>query len=272
MDAESPPEYLNPLQRFGFEVREVRKGRNITQSHLAAGTGYSVGYVSKVEAGKVMPSKKFARGCDHVFGTNGLFERLHPDEKGDHPSWFEPYANLEREAAAILDYSSTLIMGILQTPEYARAVISAAHPREDACEIETKVDARMGRRSVMERKRPPLLWEILHEACLRTAVGGPKVMSDQLAHILNVAESPHVTVQVLTFNSGAPPSHLPFSLLEREDGSLMLYSETQYRGHVADSEAAISEAQATFDRLRAVALSPNDSLTLIRKAMEECGA
>ncbi|MBV9025712.1 MAG: helix-turn-helix transcriptional regulator [Streptomycetaceae bacterium] len=269
MDTESPSEHLNPLQRFGFEVRQVRQGRKITQTQLAKGTGYTVSYVSKVEAGKVAPSEKFARGCDHVFGTHGLFERLHPNADGDHPSWFEPYVDLERKAEAILDYSSTLFMGMLQTPEYASAVIRAVNPRKESFEIETMVDSRMGRRRVMERKKPPLLWVVLHEACLRTVVGGPQVMCEQLYHIVRAAESPHLTAQVLTFNAGAPPAHLPFTLLERADGSVVLYSETQYRGHVADSEAAVSEAQATFDRLRAVALSPDDSLAIIKKIMEE---
>jgi transcriptional regulator with XRE-family HTH domain len=269
MDAEGSPDYLNPLQRFGFEVRQVRRGRKISQTALAMAVGYSVAYVSKVEAGKITPSMKFTRGCDHVFGTNGLFERLHPNGMGDHPSWFEPYVDLERQATAILDYSSTLLMGILQTPEYAAAVIRAFHPRDELSDVEAKVEARLGRRRVMERKDPPLLWVILHEACLRTEVGGRKAMHEQLNYLLHVANSPHVTIQVLTFTAGAPPSHLPFTLLEQPDGSVALYSETQYRGHVADSETAINEAQATFDRLRAVALSPNDSLNLAAKVMEE---
>jgi transcriptional regulator with XRE-family HTH domain len=269
MDIEGSPEYLNPLQRFGFEVRQVRRGRKITQTQLARGTGYTVSYVSKVEAGKVTPSEKFARGCDHVFGTHGMFERLHPKADGDHPSWFEPYVDLEREATVVLDYSSMLFMGVLQTPEYARAVIRAVNPYKDSREIEAMVDARMGRRSVMKRKNPPLLWTVFHEACLRTVIGGPLVMRQQLEHLLQICESRHVTMQVLTFNAGAPPAHLPFTLLERRDGAMMLYSETQYRGHVADSEAAVSEAKFTFDRLRAVAKSPDDSLALIRKVMEE---
>ncbi|MEU4845628.1 helix-turn-helix domain-containing protein [Streptomyces gilvosporeus] len=260
---------LNPLQRFGYEVRQVRKGRKITQGRLASGTGYSVAYVSKVESGKVMPSPKFARGCDHVFGTNGLFERLHPNAEGNAPEWFEPYLNLEREATAILDYSSTLFMGILQTSDYARAVIRAAHPREEPAEIEAKVDSRIGRRRVMERKNPPILWVVLHEACLRTLVGSKKVMHAQLERILRFAESPQVTIQVLTFNAGAPPSHLPFTLLRHRDKSMRLYSETPYRGHVADSEAAVSDAEATFDLLRATSLSPDDSLSFTRKVMEE---
>ncbi|MGG2463830.1 helix-turn-helix domain-containing protein [Streptomyces sp. RGM 3693] len=267
--ADNQPEHLNPLQRFGFEVKSVRRGRKITQSRLATGTGYSIAYVSKVESGKVMPSEKFARGCDHVFGTNGLFERLHPKGKEDHPARFGPYVDLERKATAILDYSSTLPMGMLQTPEYARAVVRASHPREEPSEIEVTVDARMGRRHVMEQKNPPLLWVILHEACLRTEVGGRKVLSGQLEFLLHLVKSPHITIQVLKFSAGAPPSHLPFTLLEQPDGSVALYSETQYRGHVADSEAAITEAQDAFDRLRAVALSPDDSLGFIAKLTEE---
>src|SRR5262249_44281011 len=149
------------------------------------------------------------RGCDHVFGTNGLFERLHPNVGEDHPSWFKPYVDLEREATAILDYSSTLLMGILQTPEYARAVIRAFHPREEPSAIEITVDARMSRRRVMQRKKPPLLWVIVNEACIRTEVGGQEAMRGQLEYLLGAAKSPHVTIQILPFTAGAPPIHLP---------------------------------------------------------------
>ncbi|MGG7573894.1 Scr1 family TA system antitoxin-like transcriptional regulator [Streptomyces sirii] len=122
MDETTPPEHLNPLQRFGRDIRQVRLTRKLTQKHLAKATGYTDGYVSKVESGTLLPrpSMKFAKGCDTVFGTGELFAGLlRRIEEGDHPSWFVPYAHLERKASRILDYSTSLVVGILQTEEYA---------------------------------------------------------------------------------------------------------------------------------------------------------
>jgi hypothetical protein len=93
-------------------------------------------------------------------------------------------------------------------------------------------------------------------------------MQAQLHHLLVDAESPHVTVQVLPFKAGAPASSLPFNVLSQDDGQSVLYSESRGQGHVTDSATAVAEAQATYDRLRAAALSSEDSLTLIREAME----
>ncbi|MCX4910162.1 helix-turn-helix transcriptional regulator [Streptomyces sp. NBC_00878] len=260
---------MNPLRSFGLDVREVRTSHGMSQKGLGHSTGYSESYVSKVEKGAVVPSEKFARGCDLAFNTGNLFTRqLMRLLKGDHPSWFVPYLQLERRASQILDYSNAFVMGMLQTPAYAGAVFRATHPRESSDVIKGRIEARTRRRDVMERDAPPLLWVILHEAVLRAVVGGPEVMQAQLEHLLVDTESPHVTVQVLPFKAGAPAASLPFNVLSQNDGQSVMYSESRGQGHVTDSAAAVAEAQATYDRLRAAALSPEDSVALIREAME----
>ncbi|WP_405673813.1 helix-turn-helix transcriptional regulator [Streptomyces sp. NBC_01530] len=270
MNEASEPENLNALQSFGLDVREVRKSHAISQKGLGHATGYSESYVSKVEKGSVMPSERFAKGCDQTFRTGNLFTRqLERLLKGDHPSWFEPYLDLERQASQILDYSNALVMGMLQTPAYATAIFRSTHPRSSADSIKGKVDARMRRRDVMEREAPPLLWVVLHEAVLRTAVGNAEVMKGQLRSLLADAKSPHVTIQVLPFKAGAPASGLPFNLFTPQDGGpTTMYSEARGLGHVSDSVTAVAEAQSAYDHIRAAALSPDDSLIMIRETME----
>ncbi|MEX2982043.1 Scr1 family TA system antitoxin-like transcriptional regulator [Streptomyces sp. C36] len=255
---------------FGLEVRYAREHAGKTQKDLAEATLYQVPYVSKVENGKQLGSESFAAACDRFFRTSGYFSRLRDRicERG-HPAWFVPYLKLEREAATICDYSNAFIMGILQTPEYAEAVFRAAHPRETAEDIKRRVEARLQRRQVMEAPNPPLLWVILHESILRTVVGSTDVMRGQLRHLLNAAESPHVVLQVLPFRAGAPTSHLPFIVLTQHDGQQVLYVESpQIGGQVHDSATDVAEARAAYDRLRASALSADDSLALIREVME----
>ncbi|MFJ9406382.1 helix-turn-helix domain-containing protein [Streptomyces sp. NPDC101393] len=273
MDETTPPEHLNPLQRFGRDVRQVRLARKLTQKHLGRATGYTNGYVSKVESGTLLPrpSPKFAKGCDTVFGTGELFAGLlRRIEEGDHPSWFFPYLNLERKASRILDYSASLVMGILQTEAYAQAVFRASHPREDAALIEGRVAARLRRRELFELDDPPLLWVILHEACLRTVVGDAEIMAGQLGYLLTAAASPHIDLQVLPFSAGAPGAHTrPFTLLTFEKSPTVLYADGPQGGKVYDSSATTALHLDSYDRLRAHALSPGESLALIKSLMKE---
>ena len=121
----------------------------------------------------------------------------------------------------------------------------------------------------MEKEAPPLLWCVLNEACLRTVVGGPEVMSEQLAHLLTEAESPHITLQVLPFAVGAPPAVESFTLLAFDEGPNIVYTDTALAGQVIDAPEEVEPATAAYDRLRAAALNPDESLAVIRRVMEE---
>ncbi|WP_254885545.1 DUF5753 domain-containing protein [Streptomyces sp. NA02950] len=228
--------------------------------------------MAKVEAGERLASAEFADTCDQVFGTPGTFARLRQRaSQHGYPDWFVPYVQLERQAVSILDYSATLIMGMLQTAEYAREVFRAVHPRESASEIDAKVERRLRRREVMEMEKdaPPLLWCVLNEACLRTIVGGAEIIAVQLAHLVKQAESPHITIQVLPFAVGAPPAAESLTLLTFDEGADVAYADTAMAGPLVDSPEAVASATATYDRLRAAALHPDESLAVIRKVMEE---
>ncbi|MEU6355001.1 helix-turn-helix transcriptional regulator [Streptomyces sp. NPDC047072] len=263
-------EPANGLAWFGREVEAALTHKGANQRQLADATGYKEPYVSKVKNGRALPSAHFAEGCDRFFNTSGYFARLlvRVSERG-HPGWFVPYVNLEKQASRIEDYSDSLIMGLLQTPEYAEATFRASLPRETDDQIKARVEARLARRQVMEREAPPLLWVILHEAVLRTEVGGRAVMADQLRHLASAAGNPHIVLQVLRFNSGAPASALRFILLTPEEGATVLYSESWGQAHVTDSATAVEDARAAYERMRAAARDPEESLALIREIAEE---
>jgi transcriptional regulator with XRE-family HTH domain len=272
MNGERTQENVEPQDGaayFGAEVRYAREHAGLTQQQLADKTNYQRPYVTKVETGRLLASEEFADACDRVFGTPGYFGRLRRRiiQQG-HPGWFVPYLKLEALATQLLDYSNALVMGMLQTPEYATAVFKSTRPRESADEIKRRVELRIRRHDVLDGPNPPLLWVILHESCLRTVVGNREVMRNQMDRLLLEAESPHVTIQVLPFKAGAPASSLPFTLISQDDQPTVLYGETRGLGHVNDGAAAVAEASITYDRLRASALSPDDSASMIREAME----
>ncbi|QHC20907.1 helix-turn-helix domain-containing protein [Streptomyces sp. GS7] len=263
--------YLTPLQRFGATVRDVRTGRKITQKHLGTYAGYSEAYVSKVEKGTMKPSQRFAEKCDCVFQTRGMFVRLLGDiERDDNPSWFVPYLEREREASRVLDFSTTSIMGIFQTEEYAHAVFRAGHPRESAEFIHTKVGARLRRRDILTQDNRPLVWVVLHEACLRTVVGGTAVMAAQLDHLVLSAESPSVDFQVVPFSVGAAAAHVPaFTLLTFGEDPSVVYSDDPQGGRLYQQPETVALFSEHYDRLRSHALAPTDSLTFIDKIRKE---
>lgn len=262
---------LSPLQRYGADVKRVRLGRHLTQKHLGTGTGYSMSYVSQVESGKLLPSEKFATGCDRVFGTNGLFaDLLHRVEEGDHPTTFVPFVELERRASQILDFSSTRVMGLLQTEEYARAIFRAGHPFESDEVIQGKVSARLSRREVLNRDMPPKLWVVLHEACLRTHVGGPSVMSGQLEFLVEASARPGIDLQVIPFTAGAAAAHsVPFTVLTFRGAPTVLYSDDPRGGRLCRTAATVATTIQSYDRLRAHAVPPDESLAFIETVCKE---
>ncbi|MBB5118007.1 hypothetical protein FHS36_001428 [Streptomyces eurocidicus] len=226
--------------------------------------------MSKVENGHALGSERFAEGCDRFFNTAGHFLRLHRRiSDAGHPQWFAAYVKLEREARVIEDYSTTFIMGMLQTPAYAEAVFRAAYPTESDAGIKAKVEARLARHSVIEREDPPRLWVVLSEASLRMIVGNAATMGEQLEHLLIEAQAPTVTVQVLPFDASTPASHLPLTLLTPHDGPAVVYEEIRHHSRVDDSAGAVAEARDVYERLRADALSPDRSMALIYSILEE---
>ncbi|WP_049580670.1 helix-turn-helix domain-containing protein [Streptomyces sp. SBT349] len=255
---------------FGLEVKEARMHARLTQKELADATHYQPPYISKVENGLLLGSVQFAMACDRVFNTSGFFARMRDRiNRREHPSWFEPYVKWEGQAESILNYSANLVAGILQTEEYAHAIYRNAHPTASKQWVKHKVEARMRRHEALERENPPLLWVILDESCLHRQIGGRDVMRGQLGRLLGEAESPNTTLQVLPFSTGAPPATESFILLTFTEDPPLLYEESWSGGHVIDSAAQVVTATAAYDRLRADALSPDESLALIKKVMLE---
>jgi transcriptional regulator with XRE-family HTH domain len=268
--AEQAREPANGAAYFGEETKALRETLGLSQGAFADKLHYQQAQVSKVENGVVLASEPFAAAMDRVAGTPGVYARLRAKlSKQGHPEWFIPYVELEKTATKVEDYSNVFVMGALQTAEYAEAVYRAAHPRETDAQIKHRVEVRLRRREILEREAPPLLWVILYESVLRAVVGSPAIMVGQLEHLLRMAASPHVSLQILQFQAGAPASGLPFTLLTQADGTTVLYSETTGQGHVNDSTAAVRDWTATYERLRASAESEARSLRLIHSIMEE---
>ncbi|MER0246533.1 helix-turn-helix transcriptional regulator [Streptomyces sp. HSW2009] len=255
---------------FGEEVRALRESLGLSQDQFAIKIHYNQPQISRVECGAVLASAAFAEAVDKAAGTPGTYLRMRNRlAKQGHPIWFLPYATVEKIARSISGYSNSFLMGLVQTRRYAEAVIRAAYPRVTDAEIEAQVETRLARQEIMKQESPPLLWMIAHEAALRTEVGSPEIMAEQLTRLADDASSPHVNVQVLPNDAGAPAAKVSFILVDRDQPEPKLYSEPFGYGHLTQDPETLREAGATYDRLRASALSPERSIQLIRRIAKE---
>lgn len=182
------------------------------------------------------------------------------------PEEYATYISFEAEARSVRNYESLYVPGLLQTEDYARAVIKGTLPTASQREVEHRVQARMERQALLGKEDPLQLWAIMDEAAVRRQVGGREAMRAQVQRILAAAEEPNVTVQVIPFDKGAHPGmpgafvHMDFP--EPADPQLV-YVDTLAGDLLRESEADIGRYTLMFEHLRAVALGPDDTARLL---------
>jgi hypothetical protein len=184
---------------------------------------------------------------------------------------FSTYVGLEAEALAIRRYQSTVIPGLLQTPAYARAVHEAGVPRFPPERIEELVEVRMTRQRLLSRRPALRFWVVLDEAALHRTVGGPRVMSAQLDRLIEAAELPNVTVQVIAYSAGAHPAmDSSFSMLDFAGNvPSVVYVEGLVGRVYVEGPRDIARYQQVFEYLSTVALTPRESIELVTRVGAE---
>jgi hypothetical protein len=187
------------------------------------------------------------------------------------PRWFRPFAEIEREATSIRTWEPLNIPGLLQTEDYARALITAWQPGDSIETVEQHVTARMERQRLLERADPPLIWAIIGEAALRNPVGSPAIQHAQLTHLLDVeAAHPRLIIQVIPLTAGAHPGSAgPLLLITRPSEPELVYLEVQDRGHMVDRAEEVAHYALLYDMLRAVAVPPDASREMIADCAKE---
>jgi transcriptional regulator with XRE-family HTH domain len=168
------------------------------------------------------------------------------------PAWFEPYVGLEEAATSIRTYEIQFVPGLLQTEDYARAVTMLGHEGAPSAEIEQRVALRMGRQALLTGPQPAHLWAVLDEAVLRRPAGRPGVMRRQLQYLLQAAERPNVTIQVVPFTAGVhAAAGGPFSILRFAERDLpdVVYLEQLASALYLDKRETVDHYMAVMDRL-----------------------
>ncbi|BAU83398.1 transcriptional regulator [Streptomyces laurentii] len=272
-------------RRLGMELRRLRDQAGLTLEDVEARTGLSASKLSRLES-----ATRGARPAD-VELLLGLFgaDEAHSEfllslaKNGGKRGWWQTYditpvyadlISLEGDAASVSNYETLLVPGLLQTAAYARAAIGAVGMTRTPEEVSRLVEVRMARQSVLTRPTPLKLRAIIHEAALTARAPGTGVMRDQLQRLLDVAEYPQVTIQVLPADAALHPGAagsfailgfglpgLDVVLLEHLNSSLYIEESADVDGY--------TEA---FERLTASALSFDQSLTFIEDKKKEAGS
>ena len=258
------------LVLFAEELKLARARSGLSQSQLAERIGYSASLVAKIETCRGAPTKDFATRSDETLGTGGLLARVQRHVgTAPFPSWFRPFVEYEATAKSLRLFEHVLIPGLLQTEDYARAVLST-RPNTTDEETDQLVRARLARQGILARSDPPLLWVVLDEGVLNRQIGDKAVMSAQLHHLAQMSQRPNITVEVVPYSAGGHMGLLgAFVIAEFEDETAIVYLETAAGGQIAEQPSMISEVKLTYDALRSESLPRRVSLELIMKAVED---
>ncbi|MBT2488891.1 helix-turn-helix domain-containing protein [Streptomyces sp. ISL-96] len=257
----------SPLDYYGWELRRQREAHGLKQGQLGDIIFCTGSLVGQIETTKKVPTRDFSERVDAALGTDGIFSRLVGLVlRSQLPTWFQPYAEMESRAAYISTYQAQLVYGLLQTEEYARAVLATGMPGD----LQGLVAARMERQRILDRERPPLAWAILDEAVLHRPIGGREVMRRQLARLLEFVGHRWMRIQVLPFAAGEHTSlDGSFTTMRFEDDPDIIYTEDLISGHMTANPETVREAALRYAHLQAAALSVEDSAALITRVMEE---
>jgi transcriptional regulator with XRE-family HTH domain len=271
-----PEAGASPLALFGAELRHYRTAAGLSQEQLGDQIGYSAALVGAVETARRMPTEDFTARCDLVdeLDTGGALLRLRAHLRDQlhrqvWPPWFREWPSIEREALSLRTWELAVVPGLLQTPDYARAVLRGVLPDATDEDVEAQVDARIERQQILARRDPLMLWAIMDEGVLMRPVGSALTMRDQLAHLLEAAHGPKIKVLVVPASTGAHVGVLgPFVIAEFRDAPEVAYLDTAAGGQISDHPDIVKACAQVFDTLRAEALPPRASLDLIAEVRD----
>jgi Domain of unknown function (DUF5753)/Helix-turn-helix domain len=188
------------------------------------------------------------------------------------PDWFEPYLGLEQAASLIRTYEALFVPGLLQTREYARAVLAVGADGRPERDTKRRVQLRIRRQRAIYREKPARLWAVIDEAALRRQVGGRPVMRAQLLHLLEVAQLPHIRIQVLPFRGGAyTGAGAPLTMLRFAEDELpdLAYLENLIGADYPVRPADLVHYWAALNHLADQALTPAQTQGTLQRVLDE---
>ncbi|MGV9458521.1 helix-turn-helix domain-containing protein [Nocardia sp. NPDC003638] len=270
------------LRRLAAMLRELRETAGLSKEDVSARTGINVTTLYRIEMAQARPQRRTLGAMLDLYQVNEktreealslLTDALKPGMshayEGAVSDVYATYINFEAEALSARQYQTSTVPGLLQTYEYAAAVIDTSMPRLDAATMESRAKARMDRAVNLSKDDPLELWVVMDEAAIRRVVGWPAVMAGQLDRLITETKRKNVILQILPFDAGAHPGMAgSFTLLDFRNpvDPELVYVESLAIDTLVEGHSEIRRFGVIFDQLRAMALSPRDSALLLADA------
>ncbi|GAA2424235.1 helix-turn-helix transcriptional regulator [Actinomadura vinacea] len=268
------------VRGLGAELRELRKARQLSGRKVAGQLGWQVSKISRIENGKQGIKVEDVASLLVVYGVTGE-ERsrlLSTAERANNPGWWETNGGLSDESRTLIQLEATatqiievqplVIPGLLQTPDYTRAVMKSCDVPEP--EVEVRVVARMGRQAILSRDEPPTLHAIVDEMALRRALGSSRTMARQLRRLTEAAEEPNVTLRVLPFTLGGHPGlDGPFIVMDFARAKPVVYLDHKLSGLFLEEPAHVAFFRQQADTLTEMAMSLAESIDFVARLARE---
>jgi transcriptional regulator with XRE-family HTH domain len=271
---------------LGTHLRRLREGSQITSAEAAEAIRATPSKISRLERGRTTAKQRDVTDLLTLYGVTDQAEREELLELVRQasapgwwqqyddilPRWFESYIGLEKAASIIRNYEVQFIQGLLQTEDYARAVILISNAHAPAGEIDRRMSLRMRRQELLTQPGAPEFWAVLDEAALRRSPGGPKVMHAQLEHLLQITELPNVTLQIAPFDAGPhAAAGGPFSILRFPEPDLpdVVYLEQLNSAIYLDQPDDVINYLSIMDQLCVQAETDTASRNMIRALIRQ---
>ncbi|WP_411126031.1 helix-turn-helix domain-containing protein [Streptomyces sp. x-19] len=256
---------------YGAEMRYLREQAGLTLEQLAEGSYRGISLLSQIERGERTMPLDLALHVDKKLHTNGFFERrceaVQKARRAGHAEYFADVLEMEERAETIEEWAPMLVPGLLQTPAYTRAVVRATLPRATDDEVEEKVTARMSRSAIFDGETPPKFWAILDESLIHHRAVPDEQMAELLEHIAKVVRATRSVLQIMPKVDGVHPLVTgELRVMTFTDAPPVLYAESMLSGQLIDYPPLVKQYRESYDLLRAAALSPAASLSLIETA------
>jgi transcriptional regulator with XRE-family HTH domain len=269
---------------LGQELRRLRQEKGMTAEEVAEELMVSQSKISRLENGRRSISQRDVRDLCSVYEVEDqrVVESLMQMAKdsrqqgwwhafGDVP--YSVYIGLETDAASLRVYDPQVVPGLLQTHTYAEALITGALPEAPQAEIDKRVQVRMRRQERITTSDNPLrLWAVIDEAAVRREVGSRQIMIEQLAHLLEMSQLPHVTVQLLPFSMGAHPGVSgQYAILEFPDAadSSVVYIEGVTSDLYLEKPHDVQKYSVMYEHLRAQALNADQTREFLAQVAKD---
>jgi Domain of unknown function (DUF5753)/Helix-turn-helix domain len=271
---------------LGAQLRRLRETANVTRDDAGYHIRASGSKISRMELGRVSFKERDVTDLLEFYGVDDTAERdklvqltreanatpWYQKFQDVVPDWFHVFVGLEEAAQLIRVYEVQFVPGLLQTEDYARAIVTQGMPGTDADEIERRVALRMGRQKLLTRENPPRYWVIMDEAALRRPMGGREVHIAQIERLIDLVGEPNITLQVMPFRYGGHAAEAgAFTIMRFPETDLpdVVYMEYLTGAHYIDKPEEVERYAAVMERLSVTGTSPDRTREILTSMLKD---